>query len=411
MAPMNRRKALAEIGALIGAGAARSPIASAALANASPGFRGDHSPPPGGLPQALAAANAKILGGHGSAVAAACLNEDGSRAAGGGEDGIICVWDTADGRLLARIAPRLSSIVSLAISPDGSMVAACFRADFSAVTGPEGSGDRVEGPARVPPGVLRAPSPSRTLISRRGGVLKLFDVAGRAEVRSLEQGERLFRAVTFSSRGSMVAAIDDAGALNAWSVISGKPMFGVAGRRSPAEGLVGRRSGYSFSRLAARAAAISGISEVVILGDAAPGGRAYQCGEEPVYCVAISANGMRFATASRDHRLTIRSSDTGIATGLLQAESGAKAPHAPSTLVFSKDGKRLASGSEDGVVRIWNVDQERPICTCAGPAILPIRCLDFGPNCLRVVGGADREVRSGRRAIDRLWEWEVPFNE
>ncbi|MBK8045230.1 MAG: PD40 domain-containing protein [Haliscomenobacter sp.] len=72
------------------------------------------------------------------------------------------------------------------------------------------------------------------------------------------------------------------------------------------------------------------------------------------------------------------------------------------SVAFSSDGKRLASGSWDETVKIWDVDSGMAIQTLQGHFSL-VRSLAFSPDGKRLASGShDKRIKSG------MWTLEWP---
>jgi WD40 repeat protein len=65
-------------------------------------------------------------------------------------------------------------------------------------------------------------------------------------------------------------------------------------------------------------------------------------------------------------------------------------------VAYSPDGKRLASGSNDKTIKLWDVETQKAIATLRGHtgAVL---CVAFGPK-------GERLVSAGDDATVRLWD-------
>lgn len=69
-----------------------------------------------------------------------------------------------------------------------------------------------------------------------------------------------------------------------------------------------------------------------------------------IYAIAAAPNGAHFATASSDKTVRLWRTSDGGAAGVLDGHAATA-----QTLAYSADGKTLVSGSQDGIVKLWNV--------------------------------------------------------
>ncbi|MBV8506900.1 MAG: serine/threonine protein kinase, partial [Alphaproteobacteria bacterium] len=111
----------------------------------------------------------------------------------------------------------------------------------------------------------------------------------------------------------------------------------------------------------------------------------------------LSPSGQQFATVDRDARtIHLWDTRTGTAIGALRGHEGAI-----SALAYSPDGKRLASGSADNTVRLWDPAAGRKEAAVLRGHEKPVEWLYYSPDGERICsldGGSGRlwDATSGR---------------
>jgi WD40 repeat protein len=98
-----------------------------------------------------------------------------------------------------------------------------------------------------------------------------------------------------------------------------------------------------------------------------------------VNTVAFSPDGKRIASGSSDHSVRIWNAATGQELLTLKGNTGEV-----NCVAFSPDGKRVASGILDGTVKVWDVNSAQALLTLKGPARLYDQGLAFSPDGKRV---------------------------
>ena len=106
--------------------------------------------------------------------------------------------------------------------------------------------------------------------------------------------------------------------------------------------------------------------------------------------MAFSPDGKRIASGSRDTTVRLWDAATGQPVG--QPLTGHRT--SVSSVAFSPDGKRIASGSTDNTVRLWDAATGQPVGQPLTGHRNIVWSVAFSPDGTRIAsGGADNTVR------------------
>jgi hypothetical protein len=280
----------------------------------------------------------------GKRVNCAAFSPDGGLLATGGEDSAIRFWDVATGKEVRTLPGR--GVHSLAFSADGTRLASAGE----------------------------------------GGTVRLWDVRTGKQLRKWKGSELPQMGVGFAPDGKTVASGDWGEELYLWEVATGKRLRRTGPGESPTEWV-------AFSpdlRLAAQVT----TSGVVTVRETASGRSLYAFHPDGLvrWHVANFSPDGRFLALGGSHTLDL--------FDLRRAERvwrhhDPELRNALRRLAFSADGKLLASADAPGSMTLWDAATGQPIRGFAGhpaaPGFAPpwVLTLAFSPDGRRLASGAE----------------------
>ena len=334
------------------------------------------------------------LAGPTGTLQSVAASRDGRLAAAGGLDGAIHVWDLASGERFDDVDRRPGGAVSaLAFSPDASLLASAagerqaVRLWRLATTPPDGDAAAApEVPAHAGAvSSLAFSADGRVLVSGSlDGTIRVWDIADRDRLLKLEGDGTVYGVVLDpGSSRRLLAARGETGSVQLWDVAlrGDDNLLGLADPRALAYGAGGLRL----------AVVDEGTVRFLDPSSGRPQGQPFPssaAGEE-VGDIAFSGDGRYLATGGDDG--TVRLWDP---VTRQQWELPGGHDYAVRALAFSGDGELVAAGSEDMTVKVWAV---------ADRTLLQTFSHDDWVNS--VAFGAGGELASaGDDGLLRLWD-------
>jgi WD40 repeat protein/serine/threonine protein kinase len=316
-----------------------------------------------------------VLRGHIGYVRSVSWCPDGTRLATASEDGTVKVWDATDGHKIFELTGHVAPVYSVAWSPKGTWLATGSEDGTARVW--TASGDRelltFRGPCSAVSTMTFSPcgvwsvswseDEKRLATGSCDGTVRVCHVGVGREPVELVKCSRGVNCVTWSPDGRRLATTSWDDTARVWDAATGRESLVLSGPPS-------RMSSVSWSRDGKRLAAVtgdgtakvwdadSGKETLILRGHTGPiGYAAWSPGL--ISSVAWSPDGTRLATASGDGTAKVwdaagghESLTLGGHTGPIQYQGWI--PALVSSVAWSPDGRRLATGGHDGVAKIWD---------------------------------------------------------
>ncbi|MFM8635327.1 MAG: protein kinase domain-containing protein [Planctomycetia bacterium] len=295
----------------------------------------------------------KRLAGHDKPLTSAIFSPDGSRIATGSQDGTVRLWDGASGDLVTVLHGHEQGVSSLAFSPDGSLLLAGSRDGRARLW------DGVTGESR---GVLAghdggvtavAFSPDGRVCGAGGanGSVRTWDATTCSLIAELSGHRTDITAMAFSPDGSRVATAANglwhvpSATARVWDPLTGRILAAISSDAGAAHGLAFSPDGSLLGT--------ANFSSVCDLWEAEGGftrRRPLLGHSDSALCLAFSPNSRRVATGSADHTVRIWDVARGEELAVLRGHTN----HV-NAVAFSPDGSLLATASDDATVRVWGL--------------------------------------------------------
>jgi WD40 repeat protein len=331
---------------------------------------------------ALLSRDERIFYGHTREVRAVAWGPDGQRLATASEDGTARVWDARTGRELLALPGHAQGVSGVAYSPDGKRLATASE---------DGTARLWDAAAGAPGAVLRGHAggvsavafrPDGTILATasRDRTARLWDAATGQPVLTIGGHADELSAVAFSPEGKRLATASRDGTARVWDAQTGREVLALRGH---AQGV----TGVAFSPDGRRLLTASG-DRTARVWDAATGAQrlALHAHTGPVTAAAFSPDGKRLATACRDKWARLWDAATG------GQPSGFGDGNPLLGVAFSPDGRWLATASAGRTARVWDVGPRPGVMTLEGHAGR-VSSAALTPDGKRLATGAQDGVR------------------
>jgi len=263
----------------------------------------------------------------------------------------VTLWNPSDGALLRRITNITLQTHALAFSPDGSLLAAGGgvpgRAGEAKLMDPQ-SGSILKTMAITTDCLLAlafSPDGRRLLIGGADNAIRIFDVSAGREERRIEQHADWVVGLAFNSSGTQFASASRDKTARLFDAGSGELEETYAGQNEPVYGVAFNQSG--------KLVLSGGRDRRIHAWSTNDAKRIFEIGgfEGDVLRLTVSDDQL-FSCATdkvvRQHQLADKKAT------LERSYSGHR--DVVFALAYDRKSKRLATGSFDGEVRVWNTE-------------------------------------------------------
>jgi WD40 repeat protein len=285
-----------------------------------------------------------VLRGHTSEVWCVSISADGKRVLTSSADTTLRLWDADTGKCLRLFEGHTARIVSAALSPDGRRVLSGGSGDndktvrlWDATTGKElhkmiGHTGTVDGVAFGPEGMA---------ISAGDRTMHLWDLKTGKKAGVLTGHTDFVHNVAYADKAKLAATCSYDTSIRLWNLETGKELGKLTGHSDHIASVCFSLDG---KRLLSAA-----VDNTVRIWDVKSGTELKRIQAAGAYYAAFSPDGNRIVTGGyHDFAVRVWDSETGKELRKYEGHKGIV-----TGVAFLPDGKRVASASADGTIRIW----------------------------------------------------------
>lgn len=274
------------------------------------------------------------------------FSPDGDRIATVHMDGTVCVSDASSGRVLRRVRSHQAILHSIAFSPDGKHLAAAGRDPVVKVWDAENGTVHLSlhGHRDFVFGVAYSPEGKRLVTGSKDSTLKLWDATDGRCLRTYLGHKESVICVAFSPNGRYLASGSIDRTVKLWDAETGLLLHSWEHETDVPS--------LAFCLDSVFLATGQGTGKAKVqLWHCGTGEleRTYLGHEKKISGIAFSPDGDRLATSSDDGTIRLWEVKSGRPVLLLGDHTGAT-----TSVAFSRDGRRLASAGWDRKVKVWD---------------------------------------------------------